>query len=100
MSNTRESNFEKDDVVVAFPASKNYRAIDDLKNPLESLKDDIEKAKTFQEKINLELPNELSNLEQACHSLDVRLRVLDEVKDRLKFFMDDLENELLRKHYD
>ena len=103
MSITRNSNHTKEndnDVVVTFPASKNFKKIDELKNPTPRLVEEVEKARSFKDQIGLELPSDLENLSQACHSLEVRLNVLEEVKERLKFYLDDLENEIFKSHYE
>lgn len=85
-----------DEVLVMFPASKNFANVES-QNPVPNLKNELEKTLTFNERTKLEVPSELDNLTQACHSLDVRLKVLEEVRDRLKFYLDDLETELLKK---
>jgi predicted nuclease with TOPRIM domain len=91
---------DHDDVVVMFPASKNFPRVEDLQNPIPEMKREIQhefSRKTFNEKTKLELPSEMNSLTQACHSLEVRLNVLEEVSDRLKFYLDDLETELSKK---
>jgi len=86
-----------DDVVVMFPASKNFEKVESIQNPIPDLNREVKKNLTFNERTKLELPSEMSSLTQACHSLEVRLNVLQEVHDRLKFYLDDLENELSKK---
>ncbi len=88
---------ENDDVIVMFPASRNFEKVEQNQNPIPELKKEVEKRLTFNERTRLELPREMSNLTQACHSLEVRLNVLEEVHDRLKFYLDDLETELSKK---
>ena len=103
MSITRNSNqneMNNNDVIVTFPASKNFRPVEEMKNPTPRLIEEVEKTKSFEDQISLELPTELGNLQQACHSLEVRLNVLEEVKDRLKFYLDDLESEVFKNHYE
>jgi len=85
---------DHDDVVVMFPASKNFEKIETIQSPIPQMKEEVNTRLTFNEKTKLELPREMSNLNQACHSLEVRLNVLQEVHDRLKFYLDDLETEL------
>lgn len=96
--NSNQTNKNDNDVIVTFPASKNFKKVEEINNPTPMLIEEVEKAKSFNDQISLELPSQLENLNQACQSLEVRLNVLEEVKERLKFYLDDLESELLKNH--
>lgn len=95
MSTTKD--FTENDVLVMFPASKNFKELETLNNPLNNL---FEETKTYVDVIekrrdvpNLNLEEHMS-LAQITNALEVRLNILCEAKDRLKFYLDDLELEL------
>lgn len=100
MSRTSSHDLNEDNVIVTFPASKNFKPVEEIKNPLVKLKEEIKESKSFNERIALNLPNEVNNLTEVSHSLEVRLNVLEEIEARLKFYVDDLEAEVLKSHFD
>ena len=100
MSRTTSQDLNEDNVIVTFPASKNFKPIEEIKNPLVKLKDEVLESKSFEERIALNVPDEVSGLREVSHSLEVRLNVLEEIHDRLKFYVDDLEAEILKSHFD
>ncbi|MEE3079086.1 MAG: hypothetical protein VX341_07115 [Bdellovibrionota bacterium] len=100
MSRTSSHDLNEDNVIVTFPASKNFKPVEEIKNPLVKLKEEVKESKSFNERIALNLPNEVNNLTEVSHSLEVRLNVLEEIEARLKFYVDDLEAEVLKSHFD
>ncbi|MAE58885.1 MAG: hypothetical protein CME69_08395 [Halobacteriovorax sp.] len=100
MSRTSSHDLNENNVIVTFPASKNFKPVEEIKNPLVKLKEEVKESKSFNERIALNLPNEVNNLTEVSHSLEVRLNVLEEIEARLKFYVDDLEAEVLKSHFD
>lgn len=98
MSTTND--FTENDVLVLFPASKNFKEPVVFNNPIHDLFEEtqgfvdvIEKRKNA----GLLETEELLTLAQITHALEVRLNMLEEAKDRLKFYLDDLELEFSKK---
>ncbi len=100
MSRTTSPDLNDENVIVTFPASKNFKPIEEIKNPLIKLKDEVLESKSFEERIALQVPDEISGLREVSHSLEVRLNVLEEIQHRLKFYVDDIEAAVLKDHFD
>lgn len=100
MSTTKD--FTENDVLVLFPASKNFEKLETLNNPIKNLFDEapayvdvIEKRRVVPH-FNFDFEDQLT-LAHITSALEVRLNLLCETKDRLKFYLDDLELELSKK---
>lgn len=91
-------DLQENDILILFPQSKTYQehppgpnAVFELMDDANTFVDHLEKRKSISV-----VEQELS-LAQITQALEVRLHMLDEARERLKFYLDDIELEFLKK---
>lgn len=80
-----------DDVVVMFPGMKTLRTVEEVKNPTKYVEEDFKKSLDIKGRLDTSSTQSIQTLSDVTDSLEVRLNVLNEINDRLKFYLDDLE---------
>jgi len=93
-----ENEQQNNDVLVMFPASKNFVPPVTRPTPLTELIDEISGIeKSLERKKSTEVPDEIRTLSEVTHAFETRLKMLEDISDRIKFYVDDLDTELLKK---
>ena len=94
MSKNRLRPVGQDDVIVLFPGIKTMETVEEVKNPTRHVEPDFKKSLDVRQRLDVGSTKSIVSLSDVCDSLEVRLNVLNEIHDRLKFYLDDLENNL------
>lgn len=86
------------EILVMFPASKNFVPDSCAPDPVIQLKSEISKENNFFErKLKIEVPNDNLSMRQITQGLEMRILMLDDICDRFNFYLDDLEMQLTKK---